>query len=446
VRWGPKLSYPVYRVVQRVKGAIVQTTLRPTELDRDLLRRRYVSNRNRTAELFALVEPAAYYDRPIGLRHPIVFYEGHIPAFSFLKLVREGLRGAQLDPELERLFERGIDPASNADAARHERTSWPERTQVQAFGAACDATVLEAFAHADLTDAAASPLLERGQAAFTILEHEEMHHETLLYMLHRLPLERKATAGRGGGYVERDPSASGRVIVPAGRATLGATRDALFGWDNEFDETPVDVAAFEIDVNDVTNGEWLTFVRAGGPVPPFWLKRDGGFALLGMFEVMPLPLTWPVYVTQSQARAYAAWRGARLPKEAEYHRAAFGTPSGQERPFPWGEDAPTSAHGNFDFRRFDPEPVGISPAGASAWGVHDLVGNGWEWTSTPFEPLPGFAPMASYPPYSADFFDGAHFIVKGASPVTNRLHVRRSFRNWYRPDYPYVYATFRTVN
>ncbi len=424
----------------------MQTTVRAVELNREALRRRYLENRNRTAELFSLVEPVAYYDRPIALRHPIVFYEGHIPAFSFNKLVREALGGASLDPELERLFERGIDPASVAEAERHGKATWPERRRVQAFAAACDGAVLRSFARADLTDAAASPLLERGQVAFTILEHEEMHHETLLYMLHRLPLDRKNVRGRADAYIERDALARGRVAVPAGRATLGAKREAEFGWDNEFDETHVDVAAFEIDVNDVTNGDWLAFVRAGGPLPPFWCERENGFGLRGMFEVMPLPLSWPVYVTQAQASAYAAWRGARLPTETEYHRAAFGTPSGLERAFPWGDEPPSSLHGNFDFRRFDPEPVGINPSGASAWGVADLVGNGWEWTSTPFEPLPGFAAMASYPQYSADFFDGAHFVVKGASPVTNRHHVRRSFRNWYRADYPYMYATFRTVN
>ena len=89
--------------------------------------------------------------------------------------------------------------------------------------------------------------------------------------------------------------------------------------------------------------------------------------------------------------------------------------------------------------------VGSHPAGVSAWGVHDLVGNGWEWTSTPFAPFPGFAPMASYPEYSADFFDGKHLVMKGASPATPAATVRRSFRNWFRPHYPYVYATFRGV-
>ncbi len=415
-------------------------------IDREALRLRYLGNRNRSAELFGLVEPAAYGDRPIELRYPIVFYEGHLPGFSFQKLVREALHGRRIDPVLEKLFERGIDPADLAEAARHERDAWPERARVQEFGAACDARVLEAFASADLTDAAASPLLERAQAAYSVLEHEEMHHETLLYMLHRLPLERKLTRGRGGAFVEREPDSTGRVEIPAGIATLGADRDAVvFGWDNEFDAHAVDVGAFEIDVNDVTNGEWLAFVRAGGPVPSFWREREGEFRLLGMFEEMPLPLTWPVYVTQAQARAYAAWQGARLPTEAEYHRAAFGTPSGEERAFPWGDDAPGSAYGNFDFKRFDPEPVGANPAGNSAWGVADLVGNGWEWTSTEFGPFAGFKPHASYPEYSQDFFDGAHFVVKGASPVTNRNHVRRSFRNWYRAEYPFVYATFRTV-
>lgn len=151
-------------------------------------------------------------------------------------------------------------------------------------------------------------------------------------------------------------------------------------------------------------------------------------------------------MTHQQATAYARWKGRRLPSEAEYHRAAFGTPQSDERAFPWGNAPPGPSRGNFGFARFDPVPIGSYPDGASAWGVNDLVGNGWEWTSTPFAPFPGFEPMASYPQYSVDFFDGAHFVMKGASPVTHERLVRRSFRNWFRPDYPYVYATFRCVS
>jgi len=154
----------------------------------------------------------------------------------------------------------------------------------------------------------------------------------------------------------------------------------------------------------------------------------------------------PVYVSHAEASAYARWKGARLPTEAEYHRAAYGTPSGVERPYPWGDDLPDATRGLFDVRAFDPVAVGSFPAGASAFGVHDLIGNGWEWTSTPFAGFAGFTPSAAYPGYSADFFDGRHFVMKGASPATATPLIRRSWRNWFQPHYPYPYAAFRLVH
>ncbi len=148
-----------------------------------------------------------------------------------------------------------------------------------------------------------------------------------------------------------------------------------------------------------------------------------------MFESVPLPPDWPVYVTWAEAHAYANWRGRRLPSEAEYIRAARGT-----------------GPGNCDFERWDPEPVGVRPTSISEFGVRDLAGNGWEWTADVFAPFAGFNPLPSYPEYSADFFDSSHFVLKGASPVTARALVRPGFRNWFRPRYPYVYATFRCAD
>jgi formylglycine-generating enzyme required for sulfatase activity len=165
-----------------------------------------------------------------------------------------------------------------------------------------------------------------------------------------------------------------------------------------------------------------------------------------MFEEIPLPMAWPVYVSQAEASAFARWKDRRLPSEAEFHRAAYGTPEGEEREFPWGFAPPRPEHGNFDFQSWEPVPAGARPAGVSAWGVHDLIGNGWEWTASEFGPFPGFVAMASYPEYSAEFFDGLHVVLKGASPATAKELVRRSFRNWFRGNYPYVYSKFRTVS
>jgi ergothioneine biosynthesis protein EgtB len=437
-------------------------------LDRAALLDWYRRNRERSAALFDMIDPAAYYTRPISLRNPIVFYEGHLPAFSVLAFLRRGLGRPHIDARLEQLFERGIDPDS-VDAAvprSGASTVWPSRDEVRRFARLCDQAVLSAIA-----DAAPTP--DAIEGLYTALEHEAMHQETLLYMFHRLPYNLKRAEGhwltatgegRAGGQ-EGDAKGQraaahegGSVSVPAGTATLGSDRKQVaFGWDNEFDRHVARVPAFEIDALPVTNAQFLEFIDAGGydhrelwdeegwewiraqdvTHPAFWLRASDiadrtsvdGWLWRGMFSATPLNATAPVYVSQSEASAYARWKGRRLMTEAEWHRAAEGATAGQS-----------------DFVGFDPVPAASHPQTASVHGVHDLIGNGWEWTSTVFGPFGGFAPMRSYPEYSADFFDGRHFVMKGASPVTARELIRPSFRNWFRGNYPYVYAKFRTVS
>jgi formylglycine-generating enzyme required for sulfatase activity len=278
-------------------------------------------------------------------------------------------------------------------------------------------------------------------------------------MKRRPPGWAPATTGNGA-------ARGGQVSIPAGRATLGLDRKSgEFGWDNEFPRHQVEVGTFRIDVDKTTNGAFLEFVESGGYErsdlwsaeafawvrragirhPAFWERRDGRWFWRGLFDDVPLPESWPVFVSQAEATAYARFRKRRLPTEPEYHRAAFGTPSGAERPFPWGTEPPDPTRGNFDGVRWDPVPVGSFAAGASAFGVRDLMGNGWEWTATPFLGFEGFAPMPAYPNYSVDFFDGLHYVLKGGSQVTARSMIRRTFRNWFRDIYPFVYAGFRCV-
>jgi ergothioneine biosynthesis protein EgtB len=441
-------------------------TTSTTSVDRSALITRYQQTRARTRALFALLSDDVYYSAPIAARHPIVFYEGHLPAFSFNTLVKKALGGASIDARLEALFARGIDPAEAASSLGGPAPmTWPERRVVEQFVDEADRRVLDALAHADL-DVPGHPLLDRSEAVHAILEHEAMHQETLLYMWHRLPDEQKRPP------VDYQPEVSGHVPtqewieIPEGNATLGVDRGSIpFGWDNEFGAKRERVARFMIERYDVTNAAYLEFVDAGGYDDPrwwrpedwdwrlreglrhplFWERERDDWYWRGMFARVPLPASWPVYVSQAEASAYARWRGARLPTEAEFQRAAFGSPREEVRPFPWGQGLPTREHGVFDFTSWDPQPVGSHPDGRSAWGVEDLVGNGWEWTSTVFEPFPGFRPMASYPEYSADFFDGEHIVMKGASPATSRELLRPTFRNWFRPRYPFVYATFRCV-
>ena len=443
----------------------------------------YRRNRQRSRALFDLIDPDVYFTRPIALRNPIVFYEGHLPAFSVISFLKRGLGRAGVDERLETLFARGIDPESEQQAVPRSGadTRWPSRAAILDYARAADDEIVAAMERAefDLTGREHAAMAD-GEAIFTALEHEAMHQETLLYMWRRLPYADKMKP-EDLSYELGSPPDQRQIAIPAGRATLGARRPSsmpdrhaagsivAFGWDNEFEALAVDVPAFDIDAHSVTNADFLGFVADRGyerrelwdeegwqwreaeqvSHPAFWVRASAGpnaWCWRGMFEEIPLPLAWPVYLSQAEASAFARWKGRRLPTEAEYHRAAFGTPHGDEREFPWGAAPPQPSHGNLDFQSWEPVPAGARPAGASAWGVHDLAGNGWEWTSTEFAPFPGFVAMASYPEYSAEFFDGRHVVLKGASPATAKELVRRSFRNWFRTNYPYVYAKFRTVS
>ena len=420
----------------------------------------YRRTRARSRAIFAVLAEDAYYTQPIALRHPIVFYDGHLPGFAFNTLVKKALGKPGIDARLEALFARGIDPH---EASGQQASSWPSRDAVRAFVDEADRQVVEALGRADL-DRPGDPLLTGAEAAYAIVEHELMHQETLLYMWHRLPYHLKTAPQEYRPLVDGSAPPQGWVDVPAGDATLGVDRGAVsFAWDNEQPACSAHVQSFSIDRHDVTNARFMEFVEAGGyrdarwwtapdwqwvqeqglAHPRFWERADG-WHWRGMFGLIPLPAAWPVYVSFAEASAFARWSGTRLPTEAEFQRAAFGSPDG-ERPHPWGTDEPDARHGVFDFNSWDPEAAGSHPAGASAWGIQDLVGNGWEWTNTVFAPFPGFQPIPSYPEYSADFFDGEHFVLKGASPATGRALMRPTFRNWFRPRYPYVYATFRCV-
>jgi formylglycine-generating enzyme required for sulfatase activity len=386
--------------------------------------------RRNTDALFRVVHPDARYDRPIPERHRNIFYLGHLEAFDW-NLLREPLGLEPFHPDFDRLFAFGIDPPVG-QAPQDRPSDWPSIAELDAYNARVRSEL----------DAVLSRAPE--QLVHTAVEHRFMHAETFAYMMHNLPGESKI-APRAETPVTGTPPQNPMIDIPAGTATLGRDPGDGFGWDNEFRTHAVETPAFAVSKYKITNAEYLRFVRAGAAPPHFWKERKGEFFLRTMFGEIPLPLDWPVWTTHQEAEAYARWAGKSLPTEAQYHRAAFGTPEGRERPYPWGGAPPEPTHGNFDFARWDPVPVTATPAGDSAFGVSQLAGNGWEWTSTRFEPFPGFEIFPFYPGYSANFFDGAHYVIKGGSPRTAAPLLRRSFRNWFRPDYPYVYAGFRVT-
>ncbi|WP_321474611.1 SUMF1/EgtB/PvdO family nonheme iron enzyme [uncultured Paludibaculum sp.] len=393
--------------------------------------------REETDALFQIVQPEAIYDRPIPERHRIVFYRGHLEAFDWNLLSGPcGLTSTQ--PLLDRLFAFGIDPIDGQLPSDTPR-DWPRLEQVEDYRnrvrGALDG-VLGKVSNPEL-------LLN------VAIEHRLMHAETLAYMFHQMPFERK-TRRAVRRVLDAGPWTPASVRVPSGPATLGLRRESdVFGWCNEFEEQTIQVPAFSIDRYKVSNGQFLQFLEEGGydnralwtdedwawklqhgiAHPAFWANRDGRWVYRSMFDELALPVDWPVYVSHAEASAYARWQCKRLPTEAEWHRAA---------------EAPAVHHNDPPRDVWDPSPV--QSRGSSAYGVDGLFANGWEWTSTQFAPLPGFRSFPFYPGYSADFFDGQHYVLKGGSVRTAACMLRGSFRNWFQPRYQYVYAGFRCVS
>ncbi|MES1261919.1 MAG: SUMF1/EgtB/PvdO family nonheme iron enzyme [Acidobacteriota bacterium] len=372
--------------------------------------------RQQTDILFDMISPDALYRRPVAERHRFIFYLGHLDAFDWNLLARRSMGERSFHPGFDRLFERGIDPAAG-DGPADTPGDWPGRTEVERYNATARSWI---DSHLDDLD----PWIVQ-----MAIEHRLMHAETLAYLMHNLPYDDKrgdkpclpASAGEGENAM---------VKIAGGSVTLGKSRDS-FGWDNEHPATDVQVAEFGISQYKISNGEYLAFVSEGGEAPNFWAYHAGEWWWRGMFGMVPLPLQWPVWVNWRQANAYAKWRGLELPSEAQWQRAA-------------GLCAPNSARDNFGFERWD--PISVVPETMTRCAAPaQMTGNGWEWTRDLFAPFAGFEAHPFYAGYSADFFDGQHYVMKGASPRTARLMVRPSFRNWFRPEYPYMYAGFRLV-
>jgi iron(II)-dependent oxidoreductase len=294
-----------------------------------------------------------------------------------------------------------------------------------------------------------------------VVSHEQQHDETMLQALNLRagpPL-----LGAGTPLPPGRPGVAGTsVLVPGGEFVLGVdAADEPFSLDNERPAHVVDVPAFRIGRVPVTNAEYAAFVADGGygdrrwwsergwahrveaglERPQFW-SADGTRTRFGVLEEIP-PDEPVQHVTFFEAEAHAAWAGARLPTEAEWEKAAVWDPAaGRRRRWPWGSSDPTPALANLDGTALRPAPVGAYPAGASAYGAEQLVGDVWEWTSSDFTAWPGFTPML-YADYSAPFFGGDYKVLRGGAWSVASSILRPSFRNWDHPIRRQVFSGFR---
>lgn len=419
--------------------------------------------RARTLRMFELASEEDLQVSPgFGFR-PIIWHLAHIGVFEAYWLLQK-LKGEEAPDER---YQRIFDPISTP---REDSRNLPRQSEMTAYLASVRERVLRHLFETEF--AAADPLARDAYIFRLVLEHEQQHQETLVYLFQLLAPGKKrppADIQMPGKLAGRDsgddvlPSSGQMASLAEGDFQLGATGEG-FAYDNELPPHTVYLPAFKIDKLLTTNGEYAHFIEEGGyrrrewwsaegwdwkqrenwNAPLYWMQQNGQWRVQRMFDEGLLEREHPVWgVSWYEADAYARFMRKRLPTEAEWEKAAGGCASGQEkRRFAWGDEEPTPALANFDYHFWGTSAVGSFPQGASACGCLDMTGNVWEWTSSPFLGYPDFKAFP-YPEYSAEWFDGDHRVLKGGSWATQASTLRISFRNFFRRHFRIAFAGIR---
>ncbi|MET7419591.1 ergothioneine biosynthesis protein EgtB [Dactylosporangium sp. NPDC005555] len=400
------------------------------------------------------------------LMSPLVWDLAHIGNQEELWLVRDVGGREPVRQDIDHLY----------DAFKHPRADRPQLpllgpAEARSYVATVRDKVLDVLDRLPSSSVAAAPdaspagarrLVQDGFAFGMIVQHEQQHDETML-ATHQLRA--------GPPVLSADPppaarvAVGGEVLVPAGGFDMGTSTEP-WALDNERPTHRVELPAYWIDAAPVTNAQYAEFIRAGGydderwwtpagrqhrvtaglSAPLHWTRDGDGFTATTFGRTAPIVPDAPVvHVCFHEAQAYAAWAGRRLPTEAEWEKAARHDPaSGRSRRYPWGDEDPTSRHANLGQRHLAPAPVGAYPDGASPLGVHQLIGDVWEWVDSGFLPYPGFSAFP-YREYSEVFFGGDYRMLRGGSFGTDRAACRGTFRNWDHPIRRQIFSGFRTA-
>jgi gamma-glutamyl hercynylcysteine S-oxide synthase len=415
--------------------------------------------RARTLVLVADLSDEQLLGPRLAIVNPLLWEIGHVAWFQ----EKWALRYAAGKPHIRP----GVDSMYDSAAIPHD-TRWdmllPSRQETLAYLTAVRDVVLERIEAGKLTDR------DRYFIQLGVF-HEDMHNEAFTYTRQTLGYpapqfsDQETAAGGEAGPLRGDAE------IPGGRFFLGASPEEQFVFDNEKWAHPVPVHSFDIARAAVTQGEFSEFVEAGGyrrrefwsergwswrlsvqaEHPVYWRREAAGRWLRRQFDRwLPLEPHRPaLHVNWWEADAYCNWTGRRLPTEIEWEVAASSEPadSGRvlaeaKRRFPWGDAPPASERANLGACSAGAVDVAAFPAGDSAFGCRQMIGNVWEWTASNFEPYPGFE-VDPYREYSQPWFSTHKVLRGGAWPTQPRL-LRNTWRNFYTPDRRDVWAGFRT--
>lgn len=410
-----------------------------------------------------LSDERAWFNKAISLRHPLIFYFGHTASFYINKLMAGRYLDRRVDARIEAMMAIGVDEMS-WDDLNDAHYDWPGVAEVRDYRGKVKALVTDFIRTMPLE----LPIGWESPAWVILMgiEHERIHLETSSVLIRQLPLEwvQPQPAWPACPLARHDRAAvpENSLIALAGGSVLQGKTDETYGWDNEYGHQKTELGPFQASKMLVSNAEFYQFVAAGGyqtarwwdeegegwrtfagaQMPAFWvgdIAQPDALRLRLMTQEVPMPWDWPAEVNQLEAAAFCRWladksgKTIQLPCEAEYMLLREQVSGDQ----PDWEQAP----GNINLAYWASScPVDHFSQGA----FFDLVGNVWQWTTTPINGFEGFRVHPLYDDFSTPTFDGKHAIIKGGSWISTGNEALKSSRYAFRRHF-FQHAGFRYV-
>jgi iron(II)-dependent oxidoreductase len=427
--------------------------------------------RGRTLALVGDLDPVQMIGPRLDIVNPLLWEIGHVAWFQEYWVLRHVNGRAPIMANGDALYD-------SAKVAHETRWDLPLPTKSDTL--AYMQNVLDEVMALYESGKADNRVKEAAYFLSLVLLHEDMHDEAIAYTRQTLGYSKPrfhddsetTPSLKQTNQIKEEPSPEqlGDAVISGGHFVLGSAPDRVFVFDNEMGAHEVELRPFAISRAAVTNAEFAAFVedrgyerrdlwieegwhwreRAGAQHPVYWLREGNEWWRREFNQVAPLEDHLPVlHVNWYEAESYCRWAGRRLPTEAEWEMAASAEPatdggdvSDRKRRFPWGDETATPERANLDWRAVGCVDVRLLPAGDSAFGCRQMIGNVWEWTVTDFSPYPGFVP-GPYQEYSAPWF-GNHKVLRGGCWTTRSRLIHNGYRNFYQPDRRDVWAGFRT--
>ncbi|MEA5506104.1 ergothioneine biosynthesis protein EgtB [Halotia wernerae UHCC 0503] len=410
--------------------------------------------RPKTMAIFEDMDEVTFRSQPHPDFSPVGWHLGHIAYTESLWLLEHSAGLPCLFPQYRKLFAADGLPKS-------ERVQLPNLEETCYYLNTVREKVLECLEIADIE--------QQERLWQFLIQHESQHSEIISFVLELINAQKSIVNSQEWEFLDyfvtpnlplaiapqkTTHNLEEMIQIPAGEFEQG--NNSIDALDNERFAFKVYLDTYCLDRYPVTCGQYRSFIEAGGYQNPRWWSKLGWQWL--QTEQVKQPLYWcsnriwddhPVYgVSWYEAEAYSRFVGKRLPTEAEWEKAAsWDVKANRRRTYPWGDEAPTAQSQNCNCDRLIGKTTAVDayPAGQSAYGLYDTLGNVWEWTASWFDGYKGFQ---SYPyiGYSQVYFDKKHRVLKGGSWATRPWALRSSFRNWYHPNVRQIFAGFRCAS